>query len=270
MSAGAATPHPLTPVPAGALRLGLCSVTLRQLPAVEVARLAADSGLRTVEWGADVHARPGNPGAVAAARAAAADHGLSVSSYGSYFRPGTDDGADFEPVAAAAVALGAPRVRIWAGSAGSADADAAGRAGVVRGAQHAADLAAAYGLELGFEFHGGTLTDTVPSTLRLLEEVDRSNVTTYWQPPLDEPVEVALRGLRAVQERVCAVHVFSWWPDRERLPLRDRADLWREVFALLRGRGRPLDALLEFVPGDDPAALGREAATLAELAGTAG
>lgn len=267
MNATPAGQPPVTAAPAGEPRLGLCSVTLRRLPAAQVARLAAASGLRAVEWGADVHAPPGDAGAVAAARAAATEHGLAVSSYGSYFRPGVTADAEFEQVAAAAVALGAPRVRIWAGAAGSADVDSDGRAAVVRGAQHAADLAAAYGLELGFEFHGGTLTDTVPSTLRLLEEVDRPNVTTYWQPPLGAPAEAAIAGLQAVQERVCAVHVFSWWPYQERLPLRDRDGLWRAVLALLRGLGRPVDALLEFVPDDDPDLLGREATTLTELAG---
>ena len=51
----------------------------------------------------------------------------------------------------------------------------------------------------------------------------------------------------------------------ERLPLGERADLWREVFTMLAAEGTDRDALLEFVPGDDPRVLARETATLREL-----
>src|SRR5690606_1976851 len=117
--------------------------------------------------------------------------------------------------------------------------------------REAARMAADHGITIGFEFHRGTLTDTVDSTEWLLDAVGESNVTTYWQPPLDEPVERAVAGLTRLRERVCALHVFSWWPFDTRLPLRERADLWQRVFAVVADTGRPLDALLEFVPEDD-------------------
>ena len=40
---------------------GLCSVTMRQLGVEEVAKLAAESGLRAIEWGGDIHVPPGDP-----------------------------------------------------------------------------------------------------------------------------------------------------------------------------------------------------------------
>lgn len=86
------------------------------------------------------------------------------------------------------------------------------------------------------------------------------NVRTYWQPPLDASDEEALAGLAELADRVCAVHAFSWWPGNNRLPLADRTRLWAAVFGLLDGRD--VQALLEFVPGDDPEVLVREAATL--------
>ena len=155
-----------------------------------------------------------------------------------------------------AVVLGAKRIRIWAGTVGSRDGDFDAVADATR---EAAGAAAEHGIELGFEFHHGTLTDTVESTLRLLDLVDRANVTTYWQPPLDVSTEDAVAGLARLGERVCAVHVFSWWPGKNRLPLAERADLWRAVFDTVPGS---MDALLEFVPGDDPGALVGEAGTL--------
>jgi 3-dehydroshikimate dehydratase len=57
------------------------------------------------------------------------------------------------------------------------------------------------------------------------------------------------------------VHVFAWWPGNHRLRLAERAELWRGAFGLVAD----VDALLEFVPGDDPDLVAAEADTLREL-----
>ncbi|WP_256260286.1 sugar phosphate isomerase/epimerase [Streptomyces atratus] len=253
---------PGTPV----IRPGLCSVTFRRLPAPELARRAADAGLEVIEWGADVHAPPEDPDAVRAAREASDGYGLTCCSYGSYFRATQDEAAEFPATARAAVLLGAPRVRVWAGGAGSRDATPEERSGTVARLREAARTAADHGLELALEFHSKTLTDTVESTVRLLDEVGSDNLRTYWQPPQDVPDEEALAGLAALVDRVSAVHVFSWWPGNHRLRLADREGLWAGVFGLLNERRVPMEALLEFVPGDDPDVLSREADTLRRVA----
>ncbi|WP_409055700.1 sugar phosphate isomerase/epimerase family protein [Streptomyces sp. SYP-A7185] len=243
-------------------RPGLCSVTFRQLPAAEVARRAADAGLAAVEWGADVHAPARERDTVRAVRDVSDRYGLACCSYGSYFRAGAGELAGFPALARAAVLLGAPRMRVWAGGAGSDEVTASERQGTVLRLREAARIGADHGLELGLEFHAKTLTDTVASTLRLLEEVGAPQLRTYWQPPQDAPDEAALAGLAALGDRVCAVHVFSWWPGNHRLPLAARTDLWTAVFDHLDARHLHPDALLEFVPGNDPALLAREADTL--------
>lgn len=238
---------------------GLCSVTLRHLTVPQVVDVVAAAGLTCCEWGADGHVRPGDVRAAADARDRGLDQGVRVASYGSYFR--ADTAADFPPVLASAVALGAPRIRIWAGSLGSADSDQ--RDGVVAVVREAADRAADAGVQLAVEYHGGTLTDTPESTLRLLSDVDRPNVATYWQPPQSLPDAAALADLDRVLPWVAAVHVFSWWPGDHRLALDARAALWTGVVDRLRGTGRDYDALLEFVPDDDVARVPVDAATLA-------
>ncbi|MFF3175420.1 sugar phosphate isomerase/epimerase family protein [Streptomyces sp. NPDC057900] len=244
----------------GGIRPGLCSVTFRRLPAAEVARRAAGAGLEVIEWGADVHAPAAEPGTVREVREATDRYGMTCCSYGSYFRATPGELADFPAVARAAVLLGADRIRVWAGAAGSRSASPGERRETVRCLREAARIAAGHGLLVATEFHGGTLTDTVPSTVRLLDEVGAENVRTYWQPPLDTPDEEALAGLAELAGRVCAVHAFSWWPGNNRLPLADRSQLWGAALGLLAGRG--VEALLEFVPGDDPGVLAREAAVL--------
>jgi hypothetical protein len=229
------------------MRPGLCSVTLRALRVEEVVAVAARAGLAAIEWGADVHVPPGDLAAAERARAAGERAGVAVASYGSYWR--ADDALDeLAPVLDSARALGAPRVRIWAGRDGS------DRAAVTDGLRAAVELAG--GLEVALEFHGGTLTETPESAVALLEAAPGAH--TYWQPPQGAADAVALAGLRAVKPWLAALHVFSWWPRDERLPLAARAELWRAALA----EAGDVDALLEFVPGDDPEAVVRDAGTL--------
>lgn len=243
-------------------RVGLCSVTLRASTAEEVVDRAALAGLRRIEWGADVHAPPVDTDRLSAIREISHQRGLAVSSYGSYWRAGTQPISDAVLVIAAAEAIGAPRIRIWAGQVGTKEADEEVWGRTVDATRAAAAIAAERGIELAFEFHAGSLTDTVASTIELLARVDRPNISTYWQPPVDASDLEALAGLRALGDRVSAVHVFSWWPGQQRLPLAARADLWVGALHEIERLAEPIDLLLEFVPDDDPDLLPREAQTL--------
>lgn len=242
---------------------GICSVTFRHLSPADLVAVTAAAGLHRIEWGSDVHAPSDDPSALDEVRARTVEAGLTISSYGSYWRAGERGSSpSIEEFVAAATRLGAPRIRVWAGSIGSAECPAPQRRRIIEDLRHAAEVGADSGIQIGLEFHRITLTDTVDSTLQLLDEVGHDNLATYWQPRVDEPATAAVDGLRRLVDRVCAVHVFSWWPFADRLPLVDRSDLWQGVTALLRESTRPLDLLLEFVPDDDPAVLAREAETL--------
>ncbi|MGP9683508.1 sugar phosphate isomerase/epimerase family protein [Brachybacterium sp. AOP3-A1-3] len=250
------------------IRPGLCSVTFRSLEVDRVVELAADAGLACIEWAGDAHVPPGDTIAASRARELTEQAGLAVASYGSYLRfEGSDEefSAELEGVITSARALGAPRIRVWAGSCGSADVGAQDRAALVRRIQEFADRASEHGIDVGLEFHGRTLTDEIGSTLRLLDAMDRPTVLSYWQPHQGMPDADALETLRQVLPRASTIHVFSWWPTHERHPLAARADLWRGVFTVLAAEGSDRDALLEFLPGDDPAALAGEAGTLRAL-----
>lgn len=154
------------------LNPGICSVTLRALSIDDVVRTASAAGLAGIEWGSDVHVH--DAASAAYARTATEAVGLQVLSLGSYYRAGSF--GDFEDILVLSKELGAPRIRIWAGDAGSADATGAQWDAVVEDTQRIAGLAAARGTGLAFEYHGGTLTDTPETTLELLRRVDRRAV----------------------------------------------------------------------------------------------
>ena len=249
---------PLTP--------GIVSVTFRALSIESLAAEASACGLRSVEWGADVHVPVGSWDAVDAALAT----GLDVAAYGSYYWAGHDDPSSFDAVAATAARLGAPTIRIWAGKVGSAEADAEERARVATAVRAAASQAAAAGMTVSLEFHADTLTDTAESAVALLDAVDHPSALTYWQPPNGADDDTALAGLRAVSERLSNVHVFSWWPMHERLPLTGREPLWREALAVVAALPGERHAMLEFVADDDPSVLAADASTLHRLIAEAG
>ena len=233
-------------------------MTFRELSAEEVIDHTRTAGLESIEWGTDVHV----PDVDRASRVGALtrDAGLAVASLGSYFRC-TPDG-DIDEVLAVASAVGAPRIRVWAGRSGSASASRTERAETTAILRESALRAEDYGIELAVEFHGGTLTDTGASARRLLEETASDNVSSYWQPTKGLGDAEAVAELESVAPWLSAVHVFSWWPDSERLPLDGRSDLWQRVLTAVQILPRVTDALLEFVPDDDPSLLPREAATL--------
>ena len=225
---------------------GLVSVTFRQLSPAEIVSLVVDAGLAAVEWGGDVHVPAGDFRTAREVGTRCADNGIAIEAYGSYYRA---DG-DFGPVLATALALGAPRIRVWAGS--SADAD---RSAVVEDLRAVAALAGGEGVEVAVEYHANTLTETLDSALSLFADVPA--LKPYWQPPIGSTTEDALTAIRALTP--VAAHVFSWADDGTRLPLAAREDLWRPALAAL-----PADchALLEFVRDDSPTAFAEDAATL--------
>ncbi|NBB78352.1 MAG: sugar phosphate isomerase/epimerase, partial [Verrucomicrobia bacterium] len=78
------------------LHTGLCSVTFRKHATDELIDLARKGGIEGIEWGGDVHVPPGdleNARAVGEKTAAA---GLSVCSYGSYYRCDEESGSPAE------------------------------------------------------------------------------------------------------------------------------------------------------------------------------
>ena len=247
------------------LRPGLVSVSFRGLPCGEIVRLAVEAGLQGIEWGGDVHVPPGAPARAKEVAALTREAGLAVVAYGSYYKLG-QNGAAFEaaliPVLETAVALGAPLVRIWAGTESSFTISEPERAALVKEACAAADLAASYGLVLAFECHRKTLTDLRPSSMRLMDETDRENLRMYWQPNESRDFAENLLTLKALNPFVENAHVFHWPSPGVREPLVRGAAEWAAYLRVLASEPRDRWCLLEFMPDDAPESLLREADTL--------
>lgn len=216
---------------------GLVSVTFRNFNVAGVVRAATLAELDGIEWGGDIHVPHGNIEAAKTAAKMCADAGLRCFSYGSYYRAGSS--GDKSAVIETALALGAPNVRIWAGTKDSAETSPAERAKIV------ADIAAftadaqKHGLTVTFEWHGGTLTDDPGSALRLLEELGYPpNVCLYWQPNQFQTLEYNLDALRKAAPYLLNAHVFNW-DALKKYPLRDDGGVWRRYINIIREFGKP-------------------------------
>jgi len=243
------------------LHSGLVSVTFRKLSSSEIVNLCVQAKLEGIEWGGDIHVPAGDLQRAKETRQLTLEHGLNVAAYGSYYRLGIRT-SSFESVLETAQALGAPTIRVWAGTVGSREADEVHWQAIVRDGMKIADQAQAVGLSISFEFHPDTLTDTLCSALRLLREIDRSNVRSYWQVGPDEMPTQSAESLSALLPWLTNVHVFHWQPTYKRQPLESGRDAWLAYLKILHSSQRDLFLMLEFVQADSPEAFLRDAQVL--------
>ncbi|MEM7739039.1 MAG: TIM barrel protein [Deinococcota bacterium] len=243
---------------------GVCSVTFRQLFAEEVIALVKQAGLACIEWGGDVHVPHGDNNQARYIRDKMDDAQLTTAAYGSYYRVGESEaaGLNFADVLATAACLGAPTVRVWAGSQGSDQADEKYVQQVIEDATRIAKLAAVYDISVSFEFHRNTLTDTNKAALELLQTCNHDNLYSFWQPPHYTSQTYRAEGLRALLPHLTNVHIFNWPEPGVRRPLVEASAPWQHYLEIVASSSRTHPLLLEFVDQDSPAAFLRDAETL--------
>ena len=170
------------------MKLAVNTVTLRSHTPEGIVSILSDNKIDAVEWGGDVHVPPGDLQTAASVKSLCDKAGITCTSLGSYYQ--CDEGGPGEGpfrfnLGAAAVldsakALGVPAIRVWAGRKGSASASSDYREVVARSMSAFCDQAGDLGMTVHLEFHPNTLTDTVESTLALIEAVAKDNLYSYW------------------------------------------------------------------------------------------
>ena len=232
---------------------GLASITFRGLKPKEIITLAVKAGLNGIEWGSDFHVPVNNLNAADEIKNMTLDAGLNIIAYGSYYRLGEKhlNIFEFQKILETAVALNAPVIRVWAGNMSSNKADDEYQNKIIIETKIIATLAAEANIEVAFESHQNTLTDTGISSVNLLKKINCKNVKTYWQPISSISKEKNLEKLELVLSWIKNIHVFYWHHDiTNRLRLKDGEKEWQDFFNKISTVKKDIYAILEFVKND--------------------
>jgi sugar phosphate isomerase/epimerase len=140
---------------------------------------------------------------------------------------------DAETFITLATELDCGYIRTYTGNVGSADATANQWDACVKGLQTICEMGTPLGISFPLEthqvkHHGPNLTDTSPSTLKLLKDVGMENLKVNLQTPLvGETVEETVRQLG---EHVDHIHAHNWIGDWPNLTFLDSGDVAFEGF----------------------------------------
>ena len=248
------------------IKSGMVSVTFRALEPESIIELSAEAGLEGIEWAGDVHVPPGTLERAEEVGRLTREAGLDVVSYGSYYRVGVseNEGMSFQSVLDTAIALQAPSIRVWAGRGSFEGFSEEETQHIVEETKRIAAMAGQAGIDISFEYHRNTLTETAGSARRLLDAVSCSNVYIYWQPVYGMPAEENIEGMRVLMSEITNIHVFHWWPtNQDRHLLQVGAEDWRSYFKELMGQdGKSRFAMIEFVKDDSMENFAQDAAIL--------
>ena len=234
---------------------GLCTLTLGHLKPEEVIELCLETGLTHVEWwGRNVgHVPMGDLSKAKEVADLTQKSSLEVSTYGSYYRVGESEAQNlsFKSVLKTSEALGAPAIRVWAGTKGSESATKDQRQVVIDDVLRIADMASEKGIRIVFEHHQNTLTDTLESTRDLIRKTEHSFLKFSWQVQTKLPANKRAQSLQEMLPYLDTIHVFNWSVSSEgkflRHALCEAETEWKNYFELIRETGRDHVALLEFV-----------------------
>ena len=242
---------------------GMTSVTFRKRNVSEIVAVCKRAGLAGVEWGGDVHVPPGSS-AAHSVRKICEGEGIRIFSYGSYFSvTGTDYLGDFEKIAETCGRLGTKIVRIWATRGWFDDATREEYENFIGRMKNISDLATDYGLTVCFEHHQKTFCDCLCHTRRVLDDIGRSNVKTYWQP-ICSTYRDNLLCAKNLKDQVVCIHVYNW-KGSERWLLLEGRENWQRYLSVFAKEEREIPCLLEFAKDDCEACFLADAECLRQM-----
>ena len=226
------------------MRFGFTSTSLRQIKDLKkIVDIAKKSGAQCVEWGGDIHVTD-----ITSARKAKElcdDAGIRICSYGSYYRVGDCNMAEWEKICEIAGEMNAKSVRVWLGKADSEKTDDETYAKLVEDAKSMCAVAARYGLDVCPECHGNTYNNNTDAFLKIREDVGCDNFTTYFQS-LYRRKEYDLDRIERTLPYIGCVHVSYFEQFREQFP-KHNPKYMASLLKKLADCGYDGDVLVEFV-----------------------
>ncbi len=163
----------------GSLKIGVASVTFRNKTVGQIVEIAKNAGVGFIEWGADVHVKSLEDAILA--KKLCDENNIKISSYGSYYRTGCSDKAEWEAVCRIANEMGASSVRIWLGKKDSEKFTEDEYKALSEELKFLCDKAKEYNLLVCPECHDNTFNNNTEAIIRLKNDLNCENFKTYFQ-----------------------------------------------------------------------------------------
>ena len=242
--------------------IGFTSVTFRKYDIEKVVDIAKINNIHSIEWGEDVHVK--NTADAKRAKKLCDDNKITVSSYGSYFKIGSDKPSDFEEMCKIAEILNAPIIRVWLGEKGSEKTSDEEYKALVSDTRQIAETAQKYNQTIAFEFHQNTYNDNGKSCIKFINDCGMANVKTYWQPFFKGNDS---NNLRTVFPYTVNIHVFFWNTIGKRFTLKKGKSEWSKWIEIAKESGYNGNYTMEFCKRDSKRIFAKDVKTLNSILG---
>lgn len=245
------------------MKIGMTSNTLKNESIEKVIEYAKQAGLEGIEWGVtENHINIDDPATQEKVKKLSLEENIEVFSLGSYTH--MTDRAECDKTLDAAIKMGAPVIRLWAGEKSPHKCSPEDIDLVVKNTIYMAEKAKEHNIKLGFEYHGGSLTETATSAVDLMKRVNCSNVGLYWQPSGGRSVQENLED-RAMVLPYCIgnIHIQNYVPDKGYGLLDEITDRIHQFFDDIKDRD--YNIMIEFVKDGTMENLLKDAATLKKI-----
>ena len=247
-------------------KTGFVSVSFRPNSHEEIVEAAVNAKLNIIEWGGDVHSPAGDVETAEKIKKLSADAGISLLTYGSYFRIGVNPSEDFSKVIESARVLGVNIIRVWGYKRVFSEYDSEEWQTVVNEGRAVAEMAEAAGMKVCLECHNGTVTETYDCALKYMEAVDNPALRMYWQYNEKRDFEYNIASARAIAKYAECIHVFNHDEEGKKASLADGIEKWSKYIEVFVNEGvTDIPLLLEFMPDGKISTLEKEGAALNEL-----
>ena len=160
-------------------KIGLASVTFRNKSIEEIVCLCKKVGIGFIEWGADVHVKSAADAHLA--KKLCDEAGIAIPSYGSYYRAGSRNDAEWLTICENASIMGAKSIRIWLGGKNSEDTSEEEYENLLADLRSICEKAESYGLLVCPECHDYTFNNNTFAFLKIHKDLGRENFRTYFQ-----------------------------------------------------------------------------------------
>ena len=161
------------------IKTGLASVTFRNKSIEEIVSLCKNAGVGYIEWGADIHVKTADD--AKKAKKLCDEAGIIIPSYGSYYRVGSGNEAEWLTLCENARLMGARSIRVWLGEKNSEDTSEKEYTNLLADLRKICEKAAEYGLLVCPECHDYTFNNETSAFLKISRELNMANFKTYFQ-----------------------------------------------------------------------------------------